>query len=483
MSTAGFIAKVVVAGGGITALSAAAALKKRIPILDVELIETAADPGALADRIISTLPSFLGFHHDIGLTEADTIAGACSGLRLGTLFQGWADRQPDYVHAYSNCGASVGVVPFHQLWLRDSDSAALPPFDRFSVAAELARGGAQPQLAAQHAGVQLTIPRYTDMMRAYARHVGVVMRKGEVADVALRPDDGFVEALVLTNGERIGADLFLDCTGPESPFQKRLATPFIDWSGWLPCDRVLLRQTEPDPGTQRIDRVQALPFGWRWSASSPKIGSIGVVYSSTHAQDGEAAQEIQATGEPLVLDQGRRSDFWVRNCVAIGDAAVTVEPLEWTNLHLVHSQLDRIVAMMPGRDCARIELAEYNRECAAEADRVRDFLCLHYVCSSRAEPFWKDAAAITPPPSLDHTLSLFNERGRLPYYEEETFTRDGWLTVLLGQGVHPRRIDPLADLVSRPEAAQAFAAMRQSLQSFTLPAAGELPELNPHGIR
>jgi tryptophan halogenase len=92
-------------------------------------------------------------------------------------------------------------------------------------------------------------------------------------------------------------------------------------------------------------------------------------------------------------------------------------------------------------------------------------------------------AAITPPRSLEHTLSLFKERGRLPYYQEETFSRDSWLTVLLGQGIRPRRIDPLADIVSRDEAAQAFAAMRQSLKSFTLPSRPDLLELNPHGIR
>jgi len=483
MSASGFIAKVVVAGGGITAWSAAAALKKRIPILDVQLIETPPAADALADRIISTLPSVCAFHHDIGLTEADSIAAVASALRLGTLFEGWANDQPDYVHSYGACGAPVGVVPFHQLWLRERAASALPEFDRFCPAGELARSGRQSQVASQPVGLQLTITRYAEMMRAYAQHVGVAARTATIAEVELRADDGFIEALVLPHGERVTADLFVDCTGPGSMFQQRLDTPFEDWSGWLPCDRVLLKETEADATTERLDRVAAFSAGWRWTASSPLRGSRGVVYSSAHAQPDEAAREIGGAEDPIVIRQGRRRDSWVRNCVAIGDAAVTVEPLEWTNLHLVHSQLDRLVALMPGRDCAAIELAEYNRECGAEADRVRDFLCLHYVCSARSEPFWREARSITPPPSLERTLSLFRERGRLPYYQEETFTRDSWLTVLLGLGVRPQRIDPLADLVSTQEAAQAFAAMRQSLQSFTLPAAGKLPELNPHGIR
>jgi tryptophan halogenase len=180
----------------------------------------------------------------------------------------------------------------------------------------------------------------------------------------------------------------------------------------------------------------------------------GSVFSSAHCADSDSAIPIR---------QGRLSEPWVRNCVAIGDAAVTVEPLEWTNLHLAHSQIDRLISMMPDTGFAPVELAEYNRQCNAEADRVRDFLCMHYVTARRTEPFWKDASAVEPPPSLAHTLSLFAERGRLPYYEEETFARDSWLAVLLGQGLLPRRIDPLADSVTSEQAERALSSRRQPL--------------------
>ena len=56
----------------------------------------------------------------------------------------------------------------------------------------------------------------------------------------------------------------------------------------------------------------------------------------------------------------------------------------------------------------------------------------------RSEPFWRDARARSSRRNRSPTrLSLFRERGRLPIYEEETFSRDSWLAVLLGQGVIP----------------------------------------------
>jgi tryptophan halogenase len=155
----------------------------------------------------------------------------------------------------------------------------------------------------------------------------------------------------------------------------------------------------------------------------------------------------------------------VRNCVAIGDSAVTIEPLEWTNLHLAHSAIDRLVAMMPDADCNPTELWDYNRQTNAELDRARDFVLLHYAVSNRPEPFWQDASSRPLPASLEHTLLQWRERGRLPFFEEETFTRDSWAAVLIGQGVIPRRIDPLLTSVPERESACSMEQLRNAIQS------------------
>jgi tryptophan halogenase len=127
--------------------------------------------------------------------------------------------------------------------------------------------------------------------------------------------------------------------------------------------------------------------------------------------------------------------------------------------------------MMPDRECNPVEIANYNREASAEAARVRDFVALHYLATSRPEPFWSETRAVEPPASLAHSLRLFRERGRLPYHEEETFARDSWLAVLLGLGVVPRRTDPLIESLSSSQAEQAMAQMRASIAALvpTLP--------------
>jgi tryptophan halogenase len=228
MSDARPIASVVVVGGGITAWSAAAALKRRIPILDVQVISSAPPPDALADRMINTLPSIGDFHSDIGLSDEDTIVRARSGLRIGTTFKAWAESLPDYIHAYGTYGVPVGGVAFHQLWLRDHCPRGRP-FDSFAPA--------PPEVGY---GLRLTTGLYQQLMRDYSLHLGVVERPGEVVHANLGGTDGFVEAVVLGDGTQISADLFVDCTGPAALVRSRLDDGFDDWSRWLLCDRVII---------------------------------------------------------------------------------------------------------------------------------------------------------------------------------------------------------------------------------------------------
>lgn len=477
------IRDVLVAGGGIVGWSAAAALKRRLPQLAVSLAGDCVSPGAPAEMVASTLPSIAGFHADLGLTDADTVARAGSSLRLGTRFEGWTCARDSYVHAYGPCGRPLGATSFHHLWLREAAAGRAQPFERFSPAAVLGAAGRVADggeaLVGVEYGLTLHIPRYREMMRAYGLHLGVAQRAGSVAGVKLDPSTGFIASLAMEGGGELRADLYIDCTGPAAQLRSALAGGFEEWSRWLPCDRLLVGDA-PRPGElPLLDRVEAVEAGWRWRSASQRGASHGIVYASAFMGDEQAhAALLQKGAEPrgpaIPLRQGQWAEPWRGNCVAIGDSAVSVEPLEWTNLHLAHSAIDRVVSMLPGLDFAPVELSEYNRQCRAEGARVRDFIALHYVAADRPdEPFWAAASGLEPPPSLAHSLVLYRERGRLPFHEEETFGRDSWLAVLLGQGVFPRRLDPLVDAVPQAQARQAIERHEQAISAA-------LPRLPTH---
>src|SRR4051812_15698698 len=135
------IRDVVVAGGGITGWSAAAALKRRLPGLSVTIVPVPPRADALADRVAATLPSIVAFHGDLGLGDADVVVRAGSSFRLGTCFEGWAEGLPPYVHAYGEYGRPFGTASFHLHWVRAARRAAASPFDSHAPAAAIARAG------------------------------------------------------------------------------------------------------------------------------------------------------------------------------------------------------------------------------------------------------------------------------------------------------------------------------------------------------
>jgi tryptophan halogenase len=446
---------ILVVGGGMVGWSAAAALKRRLPQLDITIVPVAPPADALADHIASTLPSILGFHGDLGIGLGDAVLRTGSHYRLGTLFRDWVEGAPDYVHAYGRAGMPIGGAPFPAIWARAAQAGVAPPFDTLSAAAMMARTGrfVMPQaegLLAEHSfGLTLDIPRYTAMLMAFARHVGVQGHLGDVAQVE-QDARGDIAAVVLDDGTRLTADLYCDCTGPAARLHGAMAVPREDWQAWLPCDRLVLEEVAGDDEAAPMEQVTVTDHGWRWVGARQR-GTVFCAVSGA-PDEGAVAFRSGATLEP-----------WRGNVVAIGDAAVGVEPLEWSNLHLAHSAIDRLIAMLPAGRPHPLEAAEYNRQALAEARRVRDFLVLHYATARRDAPFWQARAQAELPESLAHTLRLFRERGRLPYYEEETFDRDSWLAVLFGQQVLPHRIDPLTDAVPPAEAEAALASLRHSI--------------------
>src|SRR5215472_12734191 len=183
-----------------------------------------------------------------------------SGLRIGTVFEGWSEGLPSYVHAYGNYGAAIDGIPFHQLWLRARAQELVARFDQFCVAAELgrlSRIGLAESAGEQASGIgygrHLTVDRYHALMHDYALHLGAATRPCRRVEPRIRDEDGFVDALILDTGEVVSADLFIDCTGPAALIHSALHGEFDDWAKWLPCDRMAFTESQSEQDDSMLD--------------------------------------------------------------------------------------------------------------------------------------------------------------------------------------------------------------------------------------
>lgn len=444
------IKTIAIVGDGIAGWSVAAALCRRAPKVSVALVPASGARDGLVDHFGGAAPSIGDFHRDIGLSERDVVVRTGAAFRLGTLFAGWAEQ--DYVHAFDAADSLIAGVPTARLWprLRGPD-----PFDAFLPGASLGRAGRfQPAgrgvLSGYAHGLQLETTTYRSFIESYARFLGVVATQGRLAEVNL--ENGRVTGLCLDDGSRLVADLFVDASGAQARLIGRIDDTWEDWSKVLRCNCATVIDIEPDPSLPPIERIDALADGWRLSAALPDRTRTAVIQTGNPVD-----------GRSIRFRQGRRARAWVGNVVALGEAYGVIEPLEGAPLHLLHTQIDRLVASLPDQDFAAVELRHYNRETGQEADRLRDFLVLHYILSHRDEPFWRAARTATQSALLTDTLAQFGERGRLPIRDGESFGKGSWHSIFYGQGVVPRRGDLLVTRTTLANARHGIAAYRRQL--------------------
>lgn len=456
------IRSLVIVGGGTAGWMAAAALAKSLAGmgLQLRLIESAQ-----VERIgvgEATIPPIMDYIRQLGIDETALVREIKATYKLGIGYRDWTRAGHFYFHPFGPVGPGIENIPFQAYWLKMLLDGKAGRLEEYSIQTMAALRGrfARPRHAPNTPLNKITYAlhfdagRFAQYLRGYAEARGVQRTEGHVRHVSVRAADGFVEAVTLETGERVSADLFLDCSGFQGLLiEGALHTGYEDWSRWLPCDRAVLVHSErtapPDPYTL----VTARAAGWQWQIPLQHRDGNGYIYSGEFSGE-EAARALllsnlsgRAMSDAVALRfrPGRRNAAWNKNVVALGLAAGFLEPLEATSIHLIQRGIAMLLKFFPDRDFAAADIDRYNRTLAAEFARVRDFLLLHYRQTERAGPFWQHCRDIPPTESLREKIELFRSHGRILREETELFPVLSWLSVMVGQDIIPRRYDPLVD--------------------------------------
>jgi tryptophan halogenase len=422
--------RVVIAGDGPVGLCAAIALRRALPRTAVVLVPAALDDAALADCAGTTLPSSAAFHHRHGIDEAGLVQRAGASHRLAVQFTGWCGPETDSLLAYGaatpdGLGSAAGPAV----------AGALALLGRFSHPAD---DQASPLSDLDYA-LRFSAAAYRRHLATLASHLGVNTCEAGLA-AAVPGADGTIAHLKMADGDELTADLYVDCTGPRARLASALPGHRREsWAGQLPCDRLLIAAPPQSPRLTPLDRLAATPLGWR-SAVHGRDGTA--VSFACNAAIGSAEAIAAAAGfEPrtaIAINPGRLSRIWHGNVVSFGDAAAQFEPLQWTNLALAHAQILLFLELLPGRIINPLEQAEFNRRAGLMADRLRDFIALHYRAPHAATgPFWKSAARLNQSDELRLTVAEYTRRGRVPFIEEDPLPRDTWISALGAVGIEP----------------------------------------------
>ncbi len=462
------IRTVLIVGGGTAGWMAAAVLSKALgKQVSIRLIES-DEIGAIGVGE-ATIPQIHHINRFLGFDENDFIRNTQASFKLGIQFNNWTRPGDSYLHAFGDIGMPLGLIPFHHYWLRaraSGDKNSLWDYSINSAAAmqnrfaRMERVGSSKLTGTRYA-YHFDAGLYAQYLRRFAEAHGVQRSEGKIVDVALDGESGFIKTVRLENGDEIGADFFIDCSGFRGLLiEGALKAGYEDWTHWLPCDRAVAVQCEHGGVFRPYTQATAQQAGWQWRIPLQHRVGNGHVYCSQFMTDQEAKDILlrNIEGKPLAdprvirFTTGMRNRMWVKNCVALGLASGFMEPLESTSIHLIQSAISRVVSMFPDTRFDPALIEEFNRQSRFEFERIRDFLILHYHANGRDDSdFWKECRAMSVPDALNAKVDLFRTTGRIYREHEELFTETGWLQVMLGQNITPERYHPIADALSEDQ--------------------------------
>lgn len=462
--------QIVIVGGGTAGWMAASAFACFLgPSYSIRLIES-DDIGTVGVGE-ATIPAIQLFNQSLGIDENEFIRATQGSFKLGIEFVDWLEPGHGYMHAFGQIGRPLGLLPFHQYWLRHHHQGGTSSLWDYSPTAIAAADNrfARPQekpgslpsgvAYAYHFDAGL----YAQFLRKYAEARGIVRTEGEVVDVALNAETGFVEAVTLASGEVVEGDLFIDCSGFRGLLiEQALESGYEDWSNYLPCDRALAVPCTSVAPLTPYTRSTARDAGWQWRIPLQHRTGNGYVYCSQFISDADATDTLMSNldGQPLAEPRqlrfvtGKRRQIWKKNCVALGLSSGFLEPLESTSIHLIQAGIAKLLNFFPTTGFEQADIDAFNGQMDFEFTSVRDFIILHYKANKRDGAFWNQCREMDIPDSLAEKIDLFKANGRIARFNEELFTELGWLQVMWGQGLRPKGYHPLADQLTSEQLAE-----------------------------
>ncbi len=367
----------------------------------------------------STIPTMMRTLRTIGISERDFMRCCDATFKQSIKFVNFRVNDDRYFHPFTRLLSTQNDPKGHE-WLSSDRSvpfASIVSVQPHTTDLALApkrlehsdyRG---PLLYAYHIDAE----KFALYLRDLAMSRGVKHVIGDVTDVETSGPET-IAAVTTKQGDRLEADLFIDCTGfARVLIGKTLKAEFESFSDFLLCDRAIatrvphtVRQPEKLEATTTCT---AKSSGWIWNIPLQGRRGTGYVYSSAFLSDDEAEAEFIAhEGDHardldkfrIKFEAGHLTTPWKGNCVAIGLAGGFLEPLESTGLWFIEDGVDLLCELFPKLGDMTHCRHMYNEICDRRYKENADFINLHYCLTQRDDsPFWRE---IRKPERLSPTL-------------------------------------------------------------------------------
>src|SRR6266436_3875209 len=329
------VRRIVIVGGGTAGWMTALILARSLIENGVQITLLESPAVGIIGVGEGSTPWLRGFFDSLGIEEAEWMPACHATYKCGITFDGWSTKPgyTSYFHPFASMLDNLTMTQFvHNADARVNGANLHAHPNRFFIAARLAAGRLAPKPAEHFPfdiwhGYHFDAALLGQFLQGKALERGVRHSIRHVTHATL-DSSGAIESVSTEEGDRLSADLFVDCTGFAGLLiDKALGTPFVSFASNLFNDAAVAIPS-PIEGAIPSETVStALKHGWAWRIPLTSRYGNGYVYSTQFCSADAAETELRGRlgllesatpARHLKMKIGRVTKHWNKNCLASG---------------------------------------------------------------------------------------------------------------------------------------------------------------------
>lgn len=461
------IQKLVIYGGGLAAEMCVAALSHLLPT-DIAIVHIKTNGSHSSDIFFGTVTSqsIYDFLLNIGVSEPEILLETQTAFSLGTHYQNWGAEKREWIQSFHTPLPLFDGVGFHHfLKRRQKQTSEKIPLENYIMSVQAAKKnvfahppeGKNNPLKTVEYGYHFSPEDWRNFFAARNRKGRAEIIENEISKTDIIQHQ--IGAIHLNAGEKIEADLFIDCSTKGALISK-ISNESGNVSGNLTAFASYVTSQKPGSICRSLHGAD---FGWRSETSLQNaLMELTVFLPEDRGKALLEHKSLKFTEANLTLF--KRIEPWTGNCVAMGQAAATMEPLTPAPIILLQNDIERILELFPVSQDMTVEQREYNRRFNDNYDHMALFSQAFFKThASTQSPYWSERLSNFEDERLDIKITQFESRGILVQYDYEPFSAEDWTMLHFGMGRIPKRYDPLAEKIAAPQIEQKLEQIKKAI--------------------
>jgi tryptophan halogenase len=437
------INKIAIVGGGTAGLVTALIIKKSLPKINVEIVES-SKIGIIGVGEGST-EHWRQFMEICEIPLAELIVKTRATHKNGIRFINWTEHTPDYFHSVGGVvkNTKFGIFGLYNKLIFNGKTlteSLSPPYLVEDCV---------PMINPHTSVNQYHFDTFAlnEYLHTLCMNANIVITDGEVSNVVVS-DAGDIDSLKLEDGRIVESQLWIDASGMSRLLMKKVSK--AEWtsvSNYLQMNSAIAFPTKSDESGKihPYTIAKATKYGWMWEIPTQDRRGNGYVYCSDHITEEDAVKEAQIEKgvtienyRSISFDPGYLKKMWVKNCIAVGLASSFFEPIEATSIGSTIQQAKAIVENLSGYVPGSEKIQNYyNSKMQIMIDNIVSMIALHYISDRRDSPMWEKQSTMEIPDYLSNLLDLWKTRAPLnsdiPTTNYEMFMVPHFYHVVQGQ--------------------------------------------------